>query len=56
MMTGRFLNGVGFNLDLVATAQVDATVGVGRTIELDMQLEIFELGVVDDFGAISRAY
>src|SRR5260370_33938900 len=55
MMTGRFLNGVGFNLDLAATAQVDATLVVGRTIELDMQLEIFELGVVDDFGAISGA-
>src|SRR5260370_2949764 len=55
MMTGRFLNGVGFNLDLVATAQVDATVGVGRTIELDIPLEIFELAVALHFIAISGA-
>src|SRR5437867_1356356 len=56
MMTGRFLDGVGFNLHLVAAAQIHATIGVRRTVELDMQLEIFELGIVDKLCAVSRAY
>ena len=56
MMARRFLDGVGFNLDFVATAQIHAAVGVGRRVELDMQLEIFEVGIVDNLGATSRAY
>src|SRR5579864_3113316 len=55
MMTRRFLDGVSLNLDFVATTQIDAAVGVGPTIEFDVQLEILELGVVDKFGAMSRA-
>src|SRR5579864_36902 len=55
MMTRRFLDGVSLNLDFVATAQIDAAVGVRSTIEFDVQLEILELGIVDKLGAMSRA-
>ena len=43
MMTGWFLDGVGFNLDFISTAQIDAAVGIGWTVELDVQLEILKL-------------
>ena len=53
-MAGRLINGVGFDLNFVAAAQVDAAVGIGIAVKFDMQLEILELGIVDQFGAFAR--
>ena len=49
MMTGWFLLGVGFNLDRAISnpctaLQIDTTIGSGRTIELQMELEIIKFG------------
>src|ERR1700687_2871022 len=55
-MSGRFLDGIGFDLDFVSAAQIDATVGIGGAVEFDMQFKIFEFGIVDQFRTVSRTY
>ena len=46
-------HGIGFHLDLVAASQENSAVGARSAIELDMQLEIFELRGADEVGAIA---
>src|SRR5277367_1681955 len=50
---GRISDGIGFELDFIAAAQIDAAVRFRAAIELDVQLEIFKFRVVDQFGAVS---
>src|SRR6185437_12560861 len=45
VMAGRLGCGVGFDLNFVASAQVDSAVGLWAGIELDMQLEVAEFGL-----------
>src|SRR5258706_13303171 len=40
VVTRWFLDAVGFELDLVPDAQINASIGICPTIEFDMQLEI----------------
>src|SRR6266446_5452040 len=54
VVTGRFLDGVGFDLNFIPAAHIDATVGILITLEFHMQFEIFELGIVDQFGSVPR--
>ena len=54
MVTRWFLDGVGFDLDFVSAAQIDATVGISGAVEFDMQFKIFEFGIVDQFRTVSR--
>src|SRR5882762_298987 len=56
MVTRWFLDGVGFDLDFVSAAQIDATVGISGAVEFDMQFKIFEFGIVDQFRTVSRTY
>src|ERR1700726_2281020 len=56
MVTRWFLDGVGFDLNFVSAAQVDATVGISGAVEFDMQFKIFEFGIVDQFRTVSRTY
>ena len=53
VVTIRLGCGIGFDLHLVAASQVDAGVGAGSAIELNMQLEIFKFGGADEIGAIA---
>jgi len=39
-----------FRSELVPAAQIDATIGICPTIEFDMQLEIFKLGIMINSG------
>src|SRR5260370_7048074 len=55
-MTGRLLDGVGFDLNFVSAAQIDATIGICPAIEFDMQFEIFKIGIMDQFRTVSRTY
>jgi len=50
---GWISDGIGFELDFVAAAQIDAAVGVRSAIEFDVQLEVFKFGVVYQFGAVA---
>src|SRR4029077_14539973 len=43
-----------FDLNFVTAAEIDTTVGIHTTIELDVQLEILELGIVDQVGPVAR--
>ncbi len=52
VVAGRFFDGVGLDLNFVSAAQVDAAVGGRATVKFDMQLEIFELGIVDQFRTV----
>ena len=47
---------VRFDLDFVTAAQEDAAVGVDPAVEFNMQLEVFELGGVDEIGAVAVLY
>jgi hypothetical protein len=55
-VTGWFLDGVRFDMDFISAAQIDATIRVGRAVEFDMQFEIFEFGIIDQFRTIPRTY
>jgi hypothetical protein len=48
-------NGIGLDLDFVAATQIDAAIGFRAAVELDVQLEIFKFGIVDQFGAVARS-
>ena len=54
VVAGRLALRLGFDLHFVASAQIDAAVGILAAIELHVQLEILELRVVDEFGAVAR--
>ena len=53
---GRIGDGVGFELDFIAAAQIDAAVALVRAVVFDMQLEILEFGIINQFRTIPRAY
>src|SRR5437660_6245315 len=55
MVTGRLLNRIIFNLHFVTAPQINATIGLGAAVELDVQLEILELLLVDDLRTVSWA-
>ena len=55
MMAGRLLDRICFYLDFIATAQINSAIRVLPDIELNVQLEILELGVIDKLGAMSGA-
>src|SRR6202011_2732250 len=56
MVTRWFLDGVGFDLNFVSPAQIDATVGISGAIEFNMQFKIPEFGIVDQLRTVSRTY
>src|SRR3989440_4966697 len=56
MVARWFLDAVGFDLDFVSAAQIDATVGISGAVKFDMQFKIFESGIVDQFRTVSRPY
>src|SRR6516165_9717551 len=51
----RLFDGIGFHLNFVAATQIDAAIGILRTIEFHVQFKVFELlPIVDQLRAISR--
>src|SRR6266700_2173886 len=55
MVTWRLLNRIVFDLHFITSPQINTTVCVGAAVELDVQLEILELLLVNDFRTVSRA-
>jgi hypothetical protein len=53
VVAGWFLNGIGFYLDFVAAAQIDAAVGIHSAVEFNMQPKILELGIVNQLRALA---
>src|SRR5579862_283077 len=52
----RLVLGLGLDLHFVATAEVNAAVGIHTAIEFYVQLEILELRIADQFGSVSRGH
>ncbi len=55
VVTGRLSLRLGFDLYFVAPAQIDPAVGILAAVELHVQLEILELRVTDNLGAVARS-
>ena len=55
MVAGRFLIGIGFNLDFVASAQINATVRFFVALELNVQLEVLKFRVADKLWSAPRS-
>ena len=55
VVAGRLLHRLGFYLHFIAAAQINSAVRVLPDVEFDVQLEIFELGIIDQLGTVSRA-
>ncbi len=55
MVTGWFLHGVGFYLHFIAAPQIQATIGLGATVELQMYFEILKRGSGNDLCPLSVA-
>ena len=55
MVTGRLLNRIIFNLHFVTAPQINATIGLGAAVELEVLFEILELLLVDNLRTVSWA-
>lgn len=55
VMTRRFLFRVGLNLYFVAAAEINSAIGLLSAIEFDVQLEVFELRIVNKLWTMAGA-